>query len=48
LERAALPFVVQLLTQAWDENLKAGVQVRAGKVTHAHLARDTGRAYTAL
>ena len=48
LERAALPFILQLVKQTWDENLKAGVQVRAGKVTHAHLARDTSRPYTAL
>jgi hypothetical protein len=32
----------------WSENLKTGVQVREGKVTHEYLARDTGRAYTAL
>jgi hypothetical protein len=43
-----LPFIIQLMKQTWDDNLKSGVQVRAGKVTHAHLARDTGRAYTAL
>jgi alanine dehydrogenase len=48
LERAVLPYVLQLISKTWDEKLKTGVQVRAGKVTHADLARDTGRAYTAL
>jgi hypothetical protein len=28
--------------------LKTGVQVKAGKVTHEQLARDTGRAYSPL
>ena len=27
---------------------RTGIQVRAGKVTHEHLARDTGRAYSPL
>jgi alanine dehydrogenase len=48
LEQAVLPFISQLTRNALDENLKTGVQVRDGKVTHEHLARDTGRAYTAL
>jgi alanine dehydrogenase len=48
LERAVLPFVLQLVKEICDEELKAGIQVRAGKVTHQHLARDTKRAYTAL
>jgi len=48
LEQAVLPFISQLTRNALDENLKTGVQVRAGKVTHEHLARDTGRPYTAL
>jgi alanine dehydrogenase len=48
LERAVLPFVSLLLKEQLDESLKSGVQVRNGKVTHQHLARDTGRAYTAL
>jgi alanine dehydrogenase len=48
LELAVLPFVSQLAGGEWSENLKTGVQVREGKVTHEYLARDTGRAYTAL
>ena len=43
LERAVLPFVLQARrktrsTRTW----RPGVQVKAGKVTHEHLARDTG------
>ncbi|HEX6296646.1 MAG TPA: alanine dehydrogenase [Burkholderiales bacterium] len=48
LERAVLPFLEKLLTQRLDEDLRTGIQVRAGKVTHEHLARDTGRAYSPL
>jgi alanine dehydrogenase len=48
LERAVLPFVSVLLKAQLDESLRSGVQVRNGKVTHQHLARDTRRAYTAL
>ncbi|HEV7477343.1 MAG TPA: alanine dehydrogenase [Burkholderiales bacterium] len=48
LEGAVLPFVLQLAKESCDENLKTGIQVRAGQVTHQHLARDTKRAYTAL
>jgi alanine dehydrogenase len=48
LERSVLPFVLQLVKKAPSENLRTGIQVREGKVTHEHLARDTKRAYTAL
>jgi alanine dehydrogenase len=48
LELAVLPFVVELTTNHFSENLKTGIQVRNGKVTHEYLARDAGRAYTAL
>jgi len=48
LERAVLPFVSLLLETKMDERLESGVQVRDGRVTHQHLARDTGRPYTAL
>ena len=48
LERAVLPFIKILLEKSKSETLATGIQVHAGKVTHAHLARDTGRAYTAL
>ncbi len=48
LERAVLPFIRKLLNHSVDEDLRSGIQVRAGKVTHEHLARDTGRAYSRL
>ncbi|HEY2336653.1 MAG TPA: alanine dehydrogenase [Burkholderiales bacterium] len=48
LELAVLPFVVELTKNHFGENLKTGIQVRNGKVTHEYLARDAGRAYTAL
>ena len=48
LERAVLPFIQKLLNNSVDEDLRTGIQVRAGKVTHEHLARDTGRAYSRL
>jgi alanine dehydrogenase len=48
LEQAVLPFIEIILKNEKSESLATGVQVHAGKVTHAHLARDTGRAYTAL
>jgi alanine dehydrogenase len=47
LERAVLPFVFQLSRNQIDDALKTGVQVKAGKLTHAQLARDTGRRYSA-
>ena len=48
LERAVLPFVKILAEGKSHPDLGTGVQVRAGKVTHEHLARDTGRAYSRL
>jgi alanine dehydrogenase len=48
LERAVLPFVFHLAKNHFNEDLKSGVQVRGGQITHAHLARDTKRPYTAL
>ncbi len=48
LEKALLPFIVPLLDGALDERLRTGVQVHAGRLTHAQLARDTGRQYRAL
>jgi alanine dehydrogenase len=48
LERAVLPFISKLLRNEIDADLAAGIQVKAGKVTHEHLARDTGRAYSRL
>src|SRR5438552_17528436 len=43
LERAVLPYVRMLATKQMDADLRTGVQVSAGKVVHAQLARDTGR-----
>jgi alanine dehydrogenase len=48
LEQAVLPFVSMFLKDQIDADLASGVQVKAGKVTHEHLARDTGRAYFPL
>ena len=48
LENAVLPFVTTILSNAFDGDLQSGIQVKNGKVTHQHLARDTGRAYSAL
>ena len=45
-ERAVLPFVKKLLLGEMGAALATGVQVKGGKVTHEHLARDTGRAYS--
>ena len=46
LERAVLPFIRKILDNDPDEDLRTGIQVKAGKVTHEHLARDLGRAYS--
>ena len=43
LERAVLPYVQMLTRNQLDADLRTGVQVSAGKITHAQLARDTGR-----
>jgi alanine dehydrogenase len=48
LERAVLPFVSRILKGEIDADLASGIQVKGGKVTHEHLARDTGRAYSPL
>jgi len=54
LEAAALPFAAALAADSLHAALAArpelatGVQVRAGAVTHAHLARDTRRALKRL
>ena len=45
LESAVLPFLLDLLSGRSSAALRTGWQVRAGKVTHEHLARDTGRAF---
>ncbi|MDH5210607.1 MAG: alanine dehydrogenase [Betaproteobacteria bacterium] len=43
LEHALLPYALKLAAGDIDADLRSGVQVRAGKVVHAQLARDTGR-----
>ena len=48
LERAALPFVLELCSSSLSPALETGYQVKQGKVTHEFLARDTGRAYHPL
>ena len=48
LERSVLPYIKMLVANRTGEDLRSGIQVKAGKVTHEHLARDTGRAYSRL
>ena len=48
LERAALPFVLDLCSDRISDALKSGMQVKSGKVVHEFLARDTGRAFHPL
>jgi alanine dehydrogenase len=48
LEAAVLPFVRKLVKAESDPQLRTGIQVKDGKVTHEQLARDTGRAYSPL
>jgi alanine dehydrogenase len=43
LEQALLPYALKLAACDMDADLQTGVQVKAGKVVHAQLARDTGR-----
>ena len=47
LETAVLPFVRKIVAGDLGD-LTSGIQVKAGKVTHEQLARDTGRAYSRL
>ncbi len=48
LEHAVLPFLKVLAVKKMTPEVKTGVQVHAGKVTHEFLARDTGRAFHPL
>lgn len=48
LEKAVLPFVLQLSENRMDEVLRTGIQVRAGELIHQQLARDTGRRVSTL
>jgi len=47
LERAVLPFVSKIIRGDMNPDLRTGIQVKGGKVTHEHLARDTRRPYCA-
>ena len=48
LERAVLPFLKVLAVKGTNPEIKSGIQVHAGKVTHEFLAHDTGRPYHPL
>jgi alanine dehydrogenase len=48
LEKAVLPFVLEISRNIFSEALKTGIQVRNNRLTHEYLARDTGRAYQPL
>jgi alanine dehydrogenase len=48
LEHAVLPYVRKIAAGEITSDLTTGVQVKAGKVTHELLARDTRRPYSAL
>jgi alanine dehydrogenase len=48
LEKAVLPFVFEICSNAFSPSLKTGIQAKQGKVTHEFLARDTRRPYHAL
>ena len=43
LERAVLPYVQMLSRGEMNDDLRTGLQVDAGRVVHAGLARDTGK-----
>jgi alanine dehydrogenase len=43
LEKAVLPFVLELASQRLSATARNGIQVKEGKVTHEPLALDTGR-----
>jgi alanine dehydrogenase len=45
LEKAILPFVLELCSPSFSAALKSGFQVKQGKVIHEFLARDTRRPY---
>ena len=53
LNNATLPFVVALAGKGWrkalgeDQNLRGGLNVHGGKITHAAVARDLGLDYLA-
>jgi alanine dehydrogenase len=48
LEKAVLPFALEICSASHSPALKTGFQVKQGKVVHEYLARDTKRAYHPL
>ena len=48
LERAILPFVLEIASNRLSEIVRNGIQVKNGKVTHEPLSRDTGRPFHPL
>ncbi|MSQ64638.1 MAG: alanine dehydrogenase [Betaproteobacteria bacterium] len=48
LEKAVLPFVFEIGRNFFSDSLKTGIQVKNSKLTHAFLARDTGRPFHPL
>ena len=48
LEKAVLPYVLEICSGSCTASLKTGIQVKNRQVTHQFLARDTGRQYTPL
>jgi len=46
LERSVIPYIRMIVENRTADDLRTGIQVKGGKVTHEHLARDTGRAYS--
>jgi alanine dehydrogenase len=48
LEKAVLPFVLEICGNFFSDSLKTGIQIKNKKITHAFLARDTGRPYHPL
>ncbi len=48
LEKAVLPFVMEICGNFLSDSLKTGIQVKDRNLTHEFLARDTGRAFRPL
>jgi alanine dehydrogenase len=48
LEKAVLPFVLEISRHCHSDALRSGIQVKNHKLTHQFLARDTGRAFHPL
>ena len=48
LEKALLPYVLEICSNSFSAFLKTGIQVKQGRVTHQFLARDTRRPFQPL